>query len=331
LAVLLACICIFTAQTQAAPGDIPKNEITTLQQDLTEINTQNSAAKKRRSCKSIVREGNSLIEASPTAPNRFEILSIMLQSQKLLLSTDNSDRNRKSLFEICSKLVEAPNTYADLRLEADLMLSNMKLDAKAASKQERVEVLTDLIARYRDTPAEAKCLMIASMIARNIESSQLEEKIVTLMTERFASDADVVEFRLKNLGFGRADVPFTRNFKRADGATLSFPFDQLGHTSIVVFWSIQMPGYQEGLKKISEEITAYADRLSVFSFNIDELPDAAAPAPVGGGCAARILSSSSNTASAHSGSPSLGASLAANVTFVASSGSPTTCSTDRCW
>ena len=274
LAFLLACVYLSAGETQAGTADIPQSEINALQQQLAEINTQNSAAKKRRSCKSIVREGNSLIEASPTAPNRFEILSIMLQSQKLLLSMDNSDRNRKSLFEICTKLVEAPNTYADLRLEADLMLSNMKLDAKAASKQERVEVLTDLIARYRDTPAEAKCLMIASMIARNIESSQLEEKIVTLMTERFASDADVVEFRLKNLGFGRADVPFIGNFKRADAATLSFPIDQQGHTSIVVFWSNQMPGFQEELKKISEEITAYADRLSVFSFNIDELPDA---------------------------------------------------------
>jgi hypothetical protein len=261
LTVIATYISVTAGQSIAAPADIAKTEITELKKDLTEINTQNSAAKKRRSCKSIVREGNSLIEASPTAPNRFEILSIMLQSQKLLLSMDNSDRNRKSLFEICTKLVEAPNTYADLRLEADLMLSNMKLDAKAASKQERVEVLTELIARYRDTPAEAKCLMIASMIARNIESRQLEKKIVTLMTERFASDADVVEFRLKNLGFGRADVPFIGNFKRADAATLSFPIDQQGHTSIVVFWSNQMPGYQEELKKISEEINPFSPPL----------------------------------------------------------------------
>ncbi len=276
---LLACLlivfaCIFTDPAQAAPADIPEAEITALQQELTEIKTQNSAAKKRRSCKSIVRKGNSLIEASPTAPNRFEIFGVMFQSQKLLLGMDNTDRSRESFFEVCGKLAQAPDSYADLRLEADLLLSNMKLDTKNAAKQERVEALTALIARYRDTSAEARCLMIASMIARKIESRELEQDIVTMMTERFASNADVVQFRLNNLGFGRADVPFTGNFKRADGATLSFPIDQQGHASIVVFWSNQMPGYQEELKEISEEITAYADRLSVFSFNIDELPDA---------------------------------------------------------
>ena len=274
LAVLLACTCIFTIQAQAAPGDILKNEIAALQKDLDGIKTQTSAAKKRRTCKTIVRSGNSLIEASPTAPNRFEILSIMFQSQKLLLGMDNSDRNRTSLFEISGKLAKAPDTYATLRLDAELLFSTMSLDTKGAGKEARVVALRTLIARYRDTPVEAKCLMIASMIARNIESRELEEEIVIMMTERFASNAAVVQFRLNNLGFGRADVPFTGNFKRADGATLSFPFDQLGHTSIVVFWSSKMPGYQQELKKISEEIAAYADRLSVFSFNIDELPDA---------------------------------------------------------
>ncbi len=272
LLVISACICV--GQTQAAPTDIPEAEITALQKELAGVGTQASAAKKRRICKSIVRTGDSLIDAAPTAPNRFVILSIMFQSQKLLLGMDNSERNRKSLFEISGKLAKAPDTYATLRLDAELLFSTMNLDAKGAGKEERVVALRTLVARYRDTPVEAKCLMIASMIARRIESRELEQDIVTMMTERFASNANVVQFRLNNLGFGRADVPFTGNFKRADGATLSFPIDQQGHTSIVVFWSNQMPGYQEELNKISEEITAYADRLSVFSFNIDELPDA---------------------------------------------------------
>jgi len=274
LLAIAACIYIFTDQAQAAPADIPANEITALQQELAGINTQNSAAKKRRSCKSIVRKGNSLIEASPTAPNRFQLLSLMFQSQKLLLEMDNSASNRESLFEICAKLAEAPDSHADLRLEADLLLSNMTLDRKNAGKEERVEALTALIDRYRDTPAEAKCLMIASMIARKIESRELEEDIVTMMSERFASDSTVIQFRLRNLGFGRTDVPFSGNFKRADGTSLNFPVDQLGHASVVVFWSTQMPGYQEELKKIQEKVSVYAGQLSVFSFNADKLPDA---------------------------------------------------------
>ena len=129
-AVLLACVCMFTGQAQATPADIAQSEITSLQQDLTGINSQKSAAKKRRSCKGIVRKGNSLIEVSPTAPNRFEVLSIMLQSQKMLLGMDNTERNRKTLFEICAKLVQAPDSEAAHRLEADLLLYNMKMDTK---------------------------------------------------------------------------------------------------------------------------------------------------------------------------------------------------------
>lgn len=274
LTALSVFLCLFTDQSHAAPADIPAKEITALQKDLTEIKSQSSAAKKRRSCKSIIRKGNSLIDASPTAPNRFHVLAIMFQSQKLLLGMENSDRNRESLFKICGKLAKAPDTYATQRLDADLLFSNMTLDQKNASKEERTKALTALIARYRDTPAEPKCLMIASMIARAIEAKEFEDEIVTLMTERHASNADVVQFRLKNLGFGRADVPFIGTFKRADGTTLSFPIDQLGHASIVVFWSTKMPGHQEELKKIHEEMAPYATHLSVFSFNIDQLPDA---------------------------------------------------------
>ena len=144
LLAIAACLCLFAAP---APADIPAKEVTALQEDLTAINTQGSAAKKRRSCKSIVRKGNSLIEASPTAPSRFEVLSLMLQSQKLLLGMDNSERNRESLFEICAQLAKAPDSHADLRLEADLLFSNRTLDAKGAGKAERVAALTALIAR----------------------------------------------------------------------------------------------------------------------------------------------------------------------------------------
>ena len=274
MAVLLACICMFAGQTQAAPADITQSEITTLQQDFAEISTQTSAAKKRRSCKTIVRKGASLIKASPTAPNRFQALSIMFETQKLLLTMDNTERTRKALFEVCAKLVDAPDTYAEIRLEADLLLSNMKLASKNASNPERIEALPALIAQYRGTPGEAKCLVIASQIAAKLEAPELVKTIITTMGERFAGDPTIVEFRLKNLGLGRIEVPFTGVFKRADGTTLSFPVDQLGHASIMVFWSQQTPGYQEALKQINEQTSVYAGQLSVFSFNVDELPDA---------------------------------------------------------
>jgi uncharacterized small protein (DUF1192 family) len=227
------------------PLSIPETAITALQQELAEIKAQTSAAKKRRSYKTIVRKGKSLVKGSPLAPNRFKAFSIMLQSQKQLLGMDNSDRNRNILFELCTSRTLAPDTYALPRLEADLLLSDMKLTSKNASNQERIATLTALIARYRDTPGDAKCLMIAAQIARKLEAYKLEKTIVVTMGDRFADDPDIIDFRLKNLGLSRIEVPFSGTFKRADGVSLSFPIDQAGHVSIVVFWSQHMPGYEE--------------------------------------------------------------------------------------
>ena len=274
LTVIATYISATAGQSIAALADIAKTEITELKKDLTEINTQKSAAKKRRACKSIVREGNSLIEASPTAPNRFEILSIMLQSQKLLLSMDNSDRNRKSLFEICTMLVEAPNTYAELRLEADLLLSDRDMTLKNADMKQRAEELLSIVDRYRDTSAEAKCLMMAALIAKKLEVDELKQKIFERMDLRFSGDHEVIEFRRVRLGFNKLEVLFTGNYTRADGVVLSFPADLIGRLSVMVFWSRQTPGFELYLKQIKELEDKLPGRFKVFSFNLDELPDA---------------------------------------------------------
>ena len=260
------------AQEKAA--GLPEKEIAALRKDLTEAASASSSTRKRRAYKNVVRDGEDLIKKSSAATSRFRVLEIIFQSQKRLLALENSDRNREALFETSSKLVEAPNELADLRLEADLLLSERDLSAKNAEVKERAETLEGLVARYRGTSGEAKSLMMAAQIAPKLQAFELQKRILDALGERFAGDMEVIEFRRKHLGLGRMEVLFKGVFMRSDGVTLRFPADLMGRQSLMVFWSQKTPGFEDYLKMIKEQEDQFPGQFEVFSFNVDELPDA---------------------------------------------------------
>jgi hypothetical protein len=264
--------CLHIAHLQADP--IPDADINTLQKETTAELTETSATKKRRACKSTIRKGNSLLEANPTAPNRFEVLAIILQSQRRLLTLDNSEKNRDSFFETCTKLIEAPDSYAKLRLQADLILSEKKLSEKNANLKERADALKALIKRYRNTPAEAKSIQMAILIAPKIEAFELEQELLKTLSERFQGDHDVINYFRKLGKSGLLDVIFTGSYKRADGTVLHFPMDCMGHTTLLYFWSQKTPSITDRLAEVKALQTNFPNRFRVFSFNLDELPDA---------------------------------------------------------
>ncbi len=261
----------------SAPAqDVPESKIVSLQKELTEAGEASSATRKRRAYKSVVRDGEKLLKSSPEAGNRFRVLEIVFQSQKRLLALDNSDANREALLETCASLAGAPDEVADLRLEADLLLSERDLSQKNADVKERAKVLAELIARYRDTPGEAKSLMIASQIAPKLEAFDLEMQILRAMQDRFADNHEVIEFRRKSLAAGRIEALFRGEFTRADGTVLSFPIDRVGHPCLMVFWSKQTQGFDSALKQMNEVQEQHRGHFDVFSMNLDELPDAGA-------------------------------------------------------
>ena len=262
------------AQQRASSG-ISESKITSLQDELDEqASRRGSSASKRRALKNIARDGASLIRSSPTASNRFRVLQIMLQSQKRLVVLENSSRNREALFETCEMLMQAPDAYAVLRLEADLLLSERDLSLKNANVQERTEALAELLGRYRDTPGEAKSLMLASQIAPKLDAFDLERRILQTMQDRFADHHGVIEFRRKSLSAGRIEALFRGTYERVDGTSLTFPIDRMGHLSIIVFWSRNTQGFDVALKQINEHHDLFPGRFQIFSFNLDELPDA---------------------------------------------------------
>jgi len=280
LAVLLAWSSACAVQGQDAPQpaseDIPPGKIAALQEELAEVSKASSSIRKRRACKSVIRDGEALLETSLNAPNRFRVLAIVLESQKKLLGLDNSERNREALLETCEKLARAPDEHAEFRLEADLLLSERDLALKNADMKERAEALTSIVDRYRGTSAEAKSLMMAARIAPKLEAEELERTILQRMGMRFAGDPEVIEFRRKHLGFSKLDVLFAGTYTRADGVVLRFPADLMGRLSVMVFWSRQTPGFEAYLKLIKEQEDKLPGRFEVLSFNVDELPDAGA-------------------------------------------------------
>jgi hypothetical protein len=264
----------FAQDSATSSAPIPESEIAALQKELTQQTKATSSIRKRRACKSIVRSGDALLNTSPAAPNRYSVLAIIFQAQKRLLILENTTRNREALFATCSQLAKAPVEHAELRLEADMLLSERDLSAKNADVKERAQALEQMIQRYRDTPGEAKSLMMAVRIAPKLEAFDLEIQILRTMEERFANHHGVIEFSRKSLGFGRLEALFHGTFKRQDGTTLSFPIDRMGHLCIMVFWSKKTQGIEEALKKINEHEELYPGRFDFYSFNLDELPEA---------------------------------------------------------
>ena len=263
------------AQEPAAPpAGIPEARIAALQKDLAEAGTATTSAGKRRAYKNIVRDGEALLEGAPAAPNRWQVLGIMLDSRKRLFGMENTAPNREALLETCTKLAKAPDEQAQFRLEADLLLSENALSLKDADINERARALQELVTRYRGTPAEAKSLIIASQIAGKLNALDLQKQITNAMGERFGGDPAMIEWRRQNLSVGSMDVFFAGTYTRADGVALNFPIDAMGHAYVVVFWSAKFPRFEDHLKNIGGHRKSFRHDFRVYSFNLDELPDA---------------------------------------------------------
>lgn len=263
------------ATSQEAVSRIPDSKIEGLRNALSAANSAgHSHIAKRRSLKNLIREAQGMVDDAGDAQNRFAVLGILFQAQKRLLSIENNRKNMTLLFGTCEELIGAPNEYAEIRLEADLLLSEKRLSDNNATLAERVQDLTELLDRYRGTQAEARSLMIASMIIQKLASRDLERSIYEAMDRKFSGDLEVIEFRRQNLKATRIDVTFNGEFERLDGKRISFPSDVMGHMCLVLFWSKDEKTTVPLIEKLKKYEKQYPGRFDVFSFNVDELPDA---------------------------------------------------------
>ena len=187
---------------------------------------------------------------------------------------ENNQLNRDIFFKTCEALAQAPDAYINYRITAELMLSERDLSARDADATERVKVLDAMVDRYRDTPGEMECLMAAIHIAPQLGAYTFKDKWVKDLSERFAGNARAIAFRRTLIGATRMDIVFSGTFDRLDGTRLCFPYDRLGHSYFAVFWSKDSPLALTKLKQLKEQQDESPGLLELYSFNLDELPDA---------------------------------------------------------
>ncbi len=263
------------AQDNGTP--IPPAKIEGLRTALSSYKDESSAARKRLAVKRMIRDAGELFEASPDAPNRFEILGLIFTAQQQLFGLEDSSRNREALLETSKQLATAPDVYAELRLDADLLLTQTELARKGGDAEARLAALSPLIDRYRNTPAEAKMLRVAMVMALEIGDPRLIASLREEMAERYAGDLEMINFQQEKLGGQVFGAPFCGTFKRSDGAIMQLPGDGLGHSNLLYFWTTGEAGkgdFEALVAEWKKQRRELSGLLSIVSLNVDELPDA---------------------------------------------------------
>ena len=270
-------LCALPAAAKEKSPPIPDSKIASLAAKLDDKARGTSAARRRLALRRVIREGDSLLEMFPTAPNRYEVLGILFRGRQELLGLDKSASNRRAFLETCRQLADAPDEYAAIRLDADLLLSQTEAARQGADLEARADALRSLIKRYRDTPVEARVLRVALIMALEFGDTGLIRDIRWHMAERFAGNLELIMFQREKLAGQVFGAPFIGTFTRSDGKLVRFPIDYLGQTTVLYFWSKEGDGKKdiEQLATIwKEKASEVSGRLRIVSFNLDELPDA---------------------------------------------------------
>jgi hypothetical protein len=277
LAVVLvtASLCVVPTVAQE-DARISLTEIAALQAKLDTTAKASSSARKKLELNRVLREGQALLAAHKTTPNRYEVLGILFRAQQALLGLENSTTNRTGLLAISRQLASAPNKYAAIRLDADLLLSQVEQAKKGGDLQARANALRPLISRYQGTEVETKVIRIAMLMALEFGDVRLVGHLQTVIAERCPGDPEMINFQRDKLGGQVFGAPFIGRFERADGKIIRFPMDTLGTTTALYFWSKD----EDGMADLEELAAAWkkvpsadAVRMRFVSINLDGLPD----------------------------------------------------------
>ncbi|MCH7226281.1 hypothetical protein [Haloferula sp. A504] len=256
---------------------ITEATITELEQALVEATDASSDARKRLAVRRVIRDTELLIEAHAGKPERFLALEFLFRAQQQLIAMDDDSKHRAALMKTCAELVKAPDEYAHLKFQADLLLSQTELAKSGASDEERAAALRPLIERYIETKEGAKVLRVAMVMALELGDVKLVADLRELIAVHYAADHEMIQFQRDKLGGQVLGVPFAGSFKRSDGKLVRLPMDTFGRSTMVLFWSREgeglahAKGLAEATLKVKDQLPG---RMEILSFNLDGLPDA---------------------------------------------------------
>lgn len=260
---------------------IPEKDIASLRVDLEEATRASSSARKKLSLRRVIRSAEGLVKKHADTPKRFEVLHVLFGAQQQLISLDATAANRRALLETCRALAIAPNEYAALRLDADLLLSQAELAQRGADQQARADALKPLVDRYEGTEVEAKVIRIAMLMAIEFGDASLIQHLRETIAGRMPGNLEMINFQRDQLAGQVFGAPFVGRFEGADGKLYRLPMDAMGKTTALYFWSKENDGLQqlkllaEGWAKVKADQELQAEsRYQFLSFNLDGLPDA---------------------------------------------------------
>ncbi len=279
IGLVLATVCLLalSAVAQDKVTLVPEGNITALEAKLIGTKRAKSPARKKLAIKRVIREGDALLEKYQVAPNRYQILDLLFRAWQELIRVDGTATNRRAFLEICRQLAAAPNEYAAVRLDADLLLSQTELARQGVGLQARAKALRPMVERYIDTEVEAKVVRIAMLMALEFGNASVVRYLRGVIAQRFAGNLEMINFQRDKLAGQVFGAPFIGSFESADGKMLRLPMDYLGTTTAMYFWSKDNGG-EEDLKELAaawkKVKSGAAGRYQIVSFNLDKLPDA---------------------------------------------------------
>lgn len=262
---------------QDAATAVSKDTIAELDKELNEARATSSETRQRIAVRRVIRDAEDLVAAHANDPSRFLALEFLFRAYQRLIAIDKDAENREALLETCRQLVKAPDDLAELRLEADLLLTQAELAKQGATNEARAKALRPLVERYVNTPVAAKVLRMAMTMALELGDNRLTTDLQEMIEQRFGADLEMIAFQRDKLGGQVLGAPFTGVFKRSDGKMVRLPMDALGRSTMLLFWSKENGG-ENLLKGIAaaalQSKDTLAGRLELISINLDGLPDA---------------------------------------------------------
>lgn len=284
-ALLFALLCLIASPAAADDQkSIPQSEITALQTQLAETKESTSSARKKLGIRRVIRSCEELLEKNAAAPNRFEVLGVLYESQQAQIKLDDSPTNRKAFLDTCRALIQAPDEYAEIRLDAELLLTQAEMAQQGADQQARADALKPLVQRYLGTEVDTKVVRIALTMALEMGDASLIGYLLDVIAEEFPGDLEMINFQRDHLAGQVFGAPFVGTFTSAKDNIYRFPMDGMGKTTALYFWTKEGDGLEqlellaEGWKQINADpegnAVDVANRYQFISFNLDGLPDA---------------------------------------------------------
>ena len=248
-----------------------------LEQGLKSIGKDASAARQRLAVRRAIRDAEKAIEEAGEKAERWALLEFLFRARQRLVSIEKDKEHREALLAVGRELIKAPKEFAEYRLEADLLISQVEQMKLGDSVDQRSKALRAFIDRYLGTPAGTKALNHAMEMAMEMGDKDLTTDLPELLIRHHADDMVAIRHFRDKLGYQIIGAPVAGTFKRSDGKTVRFPMDAIGRATMIIFWTNDERG--RGLieyfaKRTEEMKDDLAGRIEFLSFNVDELPDA---------------------------------------------------------